>query len=329
MQLKKKIVLLLTLVLGVSVLASYFIQQKTLYRSFEELERDEAVKNWQRCRQTLQREMEHLSLLCFDWAAWDDTYHYVQDKNAEFYEINLANPDWYVKQNIDVMYVCRPDGSVYWGQVLDLQTQKPAKMAWLPGDKLPAGHPLLAVTASQDSAVSGLVMTELGPMMVASRPILTSNYEGPMAGVLIFGRVVSATILKELRNQTRVDFLTWPVGSKRSDLDPQEMAAAAKALQEDQVVVQPMGPERMSVIGVLKDMTGRPVLNLRAKLTRPITARGREAVNVAAISLAGAGVITLGVLIAALSWMVTAPLSRLTAHAQQVGESGRCGSRWS
>lgn len=322
MRLRTKLVLLLTLVMGTSVLGIYVIQQKTVYRSFEELEREQAARNWERCRQALEREIKHLSLLCFDWAAWDDTYKYVQGKNPEFYEVNLSNREWYRDQKIDVLYICRPDGTVYWGQVLDLETLKPTTVDCFPNDKLPADHPLLAVQATQDSEVSGLVMTELGPMMVASRPILTSSYEGPMAGVLIFGRVLSPSILQELRNQTRVDFLTWPVGGSRSDMTAQEVAAAAKALREDQVVVQPVGLERLSVFGVLKDMTGKPVLNLRAKLTRQVTARGREAVWFSSLSLGAVGVIMLGVLIVSLSRLVTAPLSRLTAYATQVGDSG-------
>lgn len=322
MRLRKKIVLLLTLVLGVSLVGTYAIQRQTVYRSFEELEREEAAKNWQRCRAAIEREVSVLSMFCLDWAGWDDMYNYVQGRNPALYESSLANKEYFADQNLPVMYICRPDGTVYWGQILNTDTLEPAAVGWLPPQRLPSDHPLLAVEESKDSEVAGLVMTEMGPMMVASRPILTSNYEGPMAGVLIFGRLLSDEMVRQLREQTRVDFATWPVGTARADISPLEQSAAETAAQSGQVVVQTIDDQRLSVLGTLNDINGRPVLNLRAKLTRQITGRGRKAMEMATYSLAVSGVVTLTVLIGALSWLVVNPLARVTAHATHVGATG-------
>ena len=56
----------------------------------------------------------------------------------------------------------------------------------------------------------GLVSTPSGPMLVASRPILTSSGEGPAAGVLIFGRLLNAAPIERIASQYKLDLTHRP-----------------------------------------------------------------------------------------------------------------------
>lgn len=89
MSLKSKIILILFIVLVLYTCVEYLIQSFVIYPSFTKLEQDEAEKNMKRSLEALHREIHHLDLLCNDWATWDDTYRYVQDRNEAYREASL------------------------------------------------------------------------------------------------------------------------------------------------------------------------------------------------------------------------------------------------
>ncbi|MEX0776441.1 MAG: CHASE4 domain-containing protein [Phycisphaeraceae bacterium] len=320
MRLRPKIFLVLTAVLAAALVAILAIQNLVVYPSFVELEREEALKDWERCRQAIEREVEHLSALGLDWGSWDDTYKFVQGQMPTYYEANIAKDQWFADQRIDVFYACRPDGTVYWGRALDLDALTPVNFAWLPPDRLPAEHPLLAVQDDKESHVSGLVMTERGLMMIVSRPILTSQWEGPRAGVLIFGRLLSEEYLAEIRAQTRVDFTV--IAANDPAIPAEAQAAMAQVLAGDEPVLEAYSRQQQMVRGVLKDVAGKPIAVIQADVPRHITAKGNRATLFASISLVVAGLVALLVLIVSLRRIVINPLVRLTRHATQIAGSG-------
>lgn len=325
MQLRLKITLLLVGVIAVSVVTNYAIQRVAVAPSFRALEHEDAVEDWQRCQNAIARDQEALSALCFDWASWDDAYAFVQDKNPAFFEANLKNPGWFTDQKIDVLYFCRPDGTVYWRHVADLDSGEPAALAWMPGDRLPPGHPLLAVTASKESKVDGMVRTELGFMMVSARPVLTSKNEGPLAGVLIFGRRVKDETVAALREQTGVMFnVRDPSGP---DLTARDRAAVADVIRKNGPVEELLDSRHLTVRGVIEGLNGEPVMLVQTAGERHISQQGLGALSFATWSLVASGFLTLITLLVALRWLVIGPLGALTRHATHVGESGHMRER--
>ena len=51
----------------------------------------------------------------------------------------------------------------------------PFERLWMPADRLPPDHPLMAVAPSKESKVDGLIRTELGVVMMSARPISDSS----------------------------------------------------------------------------------------------------------------------------------------------------------
>ncbi len=325
MRLRTKILLVLSVVLTLATGVSFAIQYFVVYPSFVALEQEEAVKDWQRCRLAIDREIEHLDLLCFDWSSWDDTYKYAKGEFPEYYKQNIGKTEWFAAQRLDVFYVVRPDGTVFWGQILNLETMEPAEIAWLPGDRLPPDHPLLAVKPDKDSTVKGLVMTERGLMMFASRPILTSNYEGPMAGVLIFGRLISEDFVVSLRDQTQVEFDVWDVNMP--DIPEHTRHCIEEARATAAPVVDRGDEQKLKVLGVLNDMNGQSIAVINANVQPSITTRGKRAMEVASISLILASLVTLLALVTSLRIIVLKPLGALTQHTLDITTSGDMSKR--
>ncbi len=320
MQLRNKMLLMVSGVLGLAAMATYAVQSLVVYPSFVQLEEEEAVKNWQRCKRAIEREVEHLSLFCLDWSSWDDTYKYAKGEFPKFYDQNIGKREWFSDQRIDAFYICKPDGQVLLGESVDLTTLEATPLTWLPLDRLPADHALLKVKADKESCVNGLVMTERGLMMFASRPILTSQNTGPMAGVLILGRLLSDDFIASLRDQTQVEFQVWPL--EGDQIPAEQRGHIAQAMRSGVPVIQNDDGKTLNVMGVLNDMQNESVAIINADILPSITTRGREATRVASISMIAAGLLTLAVLIAVMRNLVIRPLERLKQHALSITESG-------
>ncbi len=325
MRLNFKLLIVLTILLGGLLIGSVAIQYYIIYPSFVALERREAIKDWERCREGILGEVNQLSLLNCDWSGWDDTYNYVQDKRPSYHAENLANEDWYKAQRVDAVYIIGQDGRMYWSRKADHQTGEPLTISWLPAEGLSADHLVMKQQPTRESVVCGLVMTESGPMIVAARPILTSEYTGPMMGVLIFGRLLDEAVLEEIHTQTQVHFVAEVLSSQSIATEDRPLIDQAIAQRVPQIGEG--GSEKQAVVGVLNDVYGQPMLVIKTDHVRAIVAQGRQVMIFATISLAVAATATLLTLLLALRWMVIRPLAKLNAHMAQISADGQLHTR--
>ena len=331
MKLRLKLILVGLSTVTLLASAELAIQHFVVSPSFVLLEENEARKDLTRCNQAIDREIHHLDVLCLDWSNWTDTYDYVQDIDVDAYEeANLVQAEWYEATNVGMMYIVRSDGTLAHtylsGDESDddgnlLPPEPTSNHDDLPRNQLPLDHPLLAVTDDADSAVSGLLMTSRGPLLVASRPILTSDSEGPRTGVMIIGRFLDDDQIQRLADQTQVHFEVLDA----SDKSPEATALLAKAIPSNPA--DPTPPIEIIDDQTLHVWTARPQLNnqaglvLKVKVNREITARGAAALSHARNAQALAAAVVMLFLAIALRRAIVSPISRLTDHAARVAQN--------
>ena len=90
MTLKYKVGLILAVVFILFGLGNYATQRFIIYPSFIALEREETQKDLQRSLGAIKREIYHLSSLCRDWSAWDDSYDFVESRSEDYIQSNLV-----------------------------------------------------------------------------------------------------------------------------------------------------------------------------------------------------------------------------------------------
>ena len=168
--------------------------------------------------EALRDEIHHLDVFTNDWASWDDTYQFIQDRNKAYIVSNLGIQT-FLDNKLNIIYFCDSKGEVIWGEIRDLESGQVIRLPELP--------PLFSLkticcssTATLDSSITGIYDTAMGPIMVASRPILTSERKGPVQGSLIMGRFIDNDLKQALSEQTRVDFQLYPV--KGDSMPPAE-----------------------------------------------------------------------------------------------------------
>lgn len=317
MSLRSKVLTLIAALLGLYGVANYAVQRTIIYPSFVELERENAETDLRRCLQAIDREIEQLTASATDYGSWDDTAQFIADGNQQYAETNLTT-SCLRGLGVNLLAFCNPQGKVVGSYALDLVAEEPMDIPGIPSDSFPSTHVLLQLEEPEDR-VGGILLTGLGPMLVASRPVLNNEGEGPVRGAVIIGRLLNKALIAKLREQTQVHFEVLPPLANQADLAAKADSPVKPAAPE--IVVNDDRQDVLAVSATLSDLSHESLVPIEATVPRNVTAKGRAALRFACGSVLAAGLVILAALLVALQWTVLGPVSRLTRHAVRVGHT--------
>lgn len=165
MTVKKKIGLILVLIFLAFGTFEFVTQRFLILPSFQLLQNENAQKDSKRVVQAIQREVHHINNLCFDWAAWDDTYNFVKSFSKDYIEANLVFSS-FQGNNLNLIYFYDHMGKVVWGEVYDLNTEKKLLIKNFAPNEISKDGPLLNFDvdgkALADVFNSGIIKTDKG-----------------------------------------------------------------------------------------------------------------------------------------------------------------------
>ena len=153
--------------------------------AFEQLEQIQAREDAFRARAAIQRELQQLSNELGDWAEWDDAYAFAADRDPAFIQSNLGN--WRVLEKSSHLNSCvivSRDRQVLYSESYDSDQGETVRLQALAGERPPI-LALLEPVLEQGDTLQGLLSTERGLLLLAARPILTSQGTGPARGALV------------------------------------------------------------------------------------------------------------------------------------------------
>ena len=314
MTLRLKILILLVCAYILLIAASFVVQWKVVNPGFQQIEYAEAQNDLDRCQEALWRDCEHLADMTKDWAVWDDTYQFIQDKNEKFRMSNLS-PAAFPTARVNLIAFIRPSGEMVWGEIRDLKTTEPIEVPGFLAGIANAKHPLVA-NALTETSINGVLITDKVSMLVASHPIMTSENKGPVRGAMVMGRLLSESEMEDMAKRTRVNMKFIPIDSITSMDDK---VILSKLLLKAGNLVLGDDPDKLYGYAIVKDIFKNPALLLQAQLDRRISHSGATVANIVTAGSLVGGLSVLIILWIALSRMVIRPLSKVTRHAMEVG----------
>ena len=346
MSIRYRVGLIMVVVVGTYAIVEFFVQHLVILPSFRESELEEAQEDLTRASGALQSEIENLDLFLFDWSAWDDTYAFVAAPNetrarkasARVYErANLIDLT-FTQNRLNLVYFIDTTGRVVWGKVFDLEEEKRIEMDEFPARKWAVTHPLLQ-HPSPESRLTGVFLTKRGPMLLSSRPIITSDNAGPIRGTMLMGRFLDDKMVHRLCEQAQVNMRVFPLNDENLSPEAQEAlgkmgrfpisgllggidrsAGNGEASQFfPPVLFRERGNSFLDVYGIVPGIGGEPAVLLRVKVARDIMARGREAFRVMWSTTMILALTSLAILLALLQIAVVSPITKLTNHVTHVG----------
>lgn len=323
----------IVIVAGVFVLFGMInltIHQFIVFPSFVSLEQDEAIKNSKRVVQAIQREVNHLDSLAFDWAAWNDTYDFVKNRSVDYIEDNLID-NTFISIELNLLCIYDIDGKLVWGKGFDFEKEEEIEFIDFIGKDLPKNHPLISYNTENkklaDINKSGFYMTSRGPMIFASRPIIKSSNEGPVRGSLVFGKLFSKANISALIDQTEVDFQALTIETDKSK-HPGDIQKILKQISPQKpYFIKPQSEELLLVYTTIKDITGKPFLLICSKIPRTILQEGKTTLFYSMISIIGAGIFILLVIFLLLRYTILKPISCLTDFTNSISHTGDLSKR--
>ncbi len=327
MGLKSRIILILLTVFLTYGTIDFCIQRYIVFPRFEELERKEARNNLERSIHAIQNEIDHLDSFCHDWSNWDDSYKFVTQPNEAYIDSNLSYGT-FSDNGINLLYFCNLEGNVVWGKIYDLKTGKTMSLKDFPDDSLSLDHPLVQYNLHRsdlsDVFISGVFLTEKGPMLVSSRPVLRSGNKGPMRGSLIMGKILSGDYLARLVEQTRVNFsISQDLGTVHGLLKN-----TTHTLTKDySYFIEYTDENVLDIYTVFQDVRKKPAFIIRSTVQRDIIKEGRAAMRYALVTLLAVGLVIILVVMLLLERNIIHPVTRLTKHVLSISETGNYSPR--
>ncbi len=308
-------------------IADYIIGRFVIYPSFVELEHKEAKKDIERCIEAIKREAFHLDKLCIDWATWDDTYEFIKTHSKKYIESNLKE-ETFIEDELNLVYYLDINGKVVWSKVYDFRNKRDIYLKDFSKKVFPKNHPLISfkinVASPTDSGIRGILITEKGPMLISSHPILKTNGTGPARGFLIMGRFFDKKLLETLINKIHVNFKIYLVEDNQLSFDIKKII---DKLSQKPYLIEKKSNEYLSVYTTYPDIKGKPSLIIQAIIPANISEKGRITIFYTVISTLFTGLICFLTIWFILKRIILKPITSLTNHVMEISKTGDLSKR--
>lgn len=317
MSLRKKVVLVLGIAFGLTILAVVGLTQSIVIGGFQGLERQYANTNVNRAWAALEDELDRLRMVAGDWSQWDDTRDFVLGQNPDYIASNLTDSSLATIQ-LNLLTFWDTAGKIVSVKGVHLTD----KTDWpIPPEVIRAiieQRDLFDWKKPTDSR-KGIVSTPVGPILIVSCPITSSAVEPPIHGTLVVGRLLDEILVAKLAAQTQLDL----------DLLHRSMTteAASEAVLHDLTESKPTGivvldSQRIHGYHLISDLSGRNDLVLQINMPRDILWQGKSSVLYFLASLGWAGLTVGGILWILLRLLVLNPVHRLAHHVETIARTG-------
>ncbi|MEW6727152.1 MAG: HD domain-containing phosphohydrolase [Bacillota bacterium] len=318
MTIRRKTLLIVALALAFLVTVLYCAFQNVVLKGFARLEEQFVRRNVERALDALENNIATLDGTAVDWAAWDDTYVFVQDANAAYVRANLS-AETFKNLRINHLLIVDSSARTVFGRSMDAGGERVLPVPESLKKHLAAGGPLLSGPGT-GSGVAGLLVLPEGPVLVASRPILTSTKEGPARGSLIIGRWLDAG---EIERLAAITHLSLAVHSIRDAAVPADFVKARTRLTGDApVFVSVLDDRSVAGYALVKDIYGKPALIMRVHMPRDIYRQGQATVGLLVLSLLAVGLVFSGVMMILLDRAVLSRVARLSRDVGEITAAG-------
>lgn len=276
--------------LGVAIFL--FLSFFLVLEQFGQLEEKENRKSIEQLQALLEMEQNRIDDLVKDWALWDDTYNYMEDRNPGFLESNFGEGYGETGHDIGMSLIGlfdRNRNPVY------LEHTHPSLEGEAPVDKalFKAIRKLLDDPADR---VSGLVRLPRGLMFLVGHRIYDSKNQAPYRGWLVMGRYLDPEKMGRLSKGAKAEL--------ELELDAPALPAPSSRCR-DQVCINQVP---------LTDLFGRQAGVIRFEKSRELYGESVETVvlfigAVAALALAGVALFHF-----LIRRMIIARVERLSRH---------------
>ena len=156
---RKTIFIIVIMLLGLLVIA-FLPMHIFLRNSFITLEEQNISRNAERAASGLADSIAQLDRTAHDYAAWDDTYNFVADRNSDYVNTNLID-ETFVNIQLNFLMILDRAGNIVYARGFDLQSEQETPLPQRFRAEVMAHDPLIRHTTT-DSSIAGVMLLPRG-----------------------------------------------------------------------------------------------------------------------------------------------------------------------
>ena len=290
-----------------------FATNTFLMQGFLELEKADIQQQTELGLTALDWIVSALDAVTHGFAAGDDVYDFSLDKHVENIE-PLVLDSMFIDSKINLMLIFSNEGELIFSKAYDLVNKEEAPFPSHVGDVISDSGDLLD-HQSTTSKYCGVLRTAEGPMIVASRPIITSKEEGPIRGTMVCARRLDVQEIEALMEFTS---LSLEIIELDEATEAEYQATLEDISEEDPIAIIKQSPKLIAGFSLIEDVSYEPALLFKVEAPREIYQYGLTCITYFMGSFLIIG-ITIGVL--AMLVMDKLIISRLTKLSNAVSRA--------
>ncbi len=222
------------------------------------------IDSLERVKVTLKSRTKALDTLAHSWASSDETYAFVKDHDKEYVASKIAKNTLKSRANIDLLLILNTEGNLVLGVTFD-KKKKQTKDVDPELLRSIVTRRNFFEYMSQNSGKSGILQFGSKCLVIAIRPILDSNGNGPARGILVMGRILNTERIAQLQKRTLTSVNLYPV----HNIAPEAVDALYTLLaSQSPYHIAPYSDEIVKGYTFLDDLSGNAVLLLAISAER-------------------------------------------------------------
>jgi len=318
MSLRGKTLIIVGITIVSLIAIPYFMLQNILQRSIEGIEKTAMRQDVEGILGTLDRDLAALDMFNRDWAAWDDTCAFIEDRNEAYVKSNLG-PDVFADAKVNVILYYDVQGLLVFKRAVDWRRRNevgfPERL-----EKYLGENSAVIKHAGVDDCQKGLVLLPEGPLFLVSRPIVTSSGKGPIRGTLVMGRYLDEESIREATKRTGYVISMFRLHDQQM---PEDFRAAESFLTGGRdIYVHPLNDQYVAGYVLMRDIQGAPILILRVDAPREIHKQGQASIYDFILYFLPTSILFGLATLFLLEKLVTSRLMSLTRSVSVIGASG-------
>ncbi len=317
MEMRKRTLTIIGILAITMMVTVYFASNSLLLNSFKELEETNVYQNLGRFQSALSSDISDLYSKSGDWAVWDDTYAFIVAPNDNYINSNVVDSA-FTTLKINILLFVNLSGQIVCGKAYDLHnlTEVPVPESL---ERELASHDVLWRFSTTDRRIDGIILLPENPLLICSRPILTSQGNGPVHGALIMARYLDSDEIEQLARTTDLSLTLQRYND--SPVLPDFQNALSAFANNETGFCQPLNADYVAGYSLIKDVYGNPILTSRIDMPRDIYKQGLSTINYFLLSLIGLTVVFVAAIMLLMERTVLSRVVRLTKAVRNIGRN--------
>jgi len=318
MTLRRKALLIVAVTLISLIGILYAVSRFVFIEGLSEIEELDVRKYVEQTMAVLSNDLSQLEASTVNWAAWDDTYAFIESGDEEYIQSNLTDKT-FISLQLNVMLFIHSSGQVVSGKAFNLYNEEEVPISSSMKQYL-SDNFLLSGNLGTKDITSGIILLDEGPMYIVSQPILTSHYEGPARGTLIVGRYLDSLEIERLSQITQFPITIHNIDDIKMQADFEK--ALSSLSEEEPVYIETLDTQYIAGYAMIKDIFGNPGLVLRMNIPRDIYNRGLDTVYSYVLSAVAVSLVVAGIALWLAEKQILAGFTRLVKGVQNIATGG-------